>query len=77
MNYKNRASRAIALNVKNRDDRSDRITKKPDLVSGFESQVDPQRLTCRSGAMFGNIRLNLIFDQNVVELGVKDSGANP
>jgi hypothetical protein len=22
-------------------------------------------------------RLNLIFDQNVVELGVKDSGANP
>ncbi|WP_255512940.1 MULTISPECIES: hypothetical protein [unclassified Tychonema] len=42
MNYENRASRAIALDVKNRDDRSDRITKKPYLVSGFESQVDPQ-----------------------------------
>jgi hypothetical protein len=27
--------------------------------------------------MFANIRLDLIFDKNVVELGLKDSGENP
>jgi len=27
--------------------------------------------------MLANIRLDLIFDKNVVELGLKDSGENP
>ena len=27
--------------------------------------------------MFGNILLDLIFEKNVVELGLKDSGENP
>ena len=43
----------------------------------FFIAVEPQWLICGSLAMCANLPIELIFEKNVVELGLKDSGENP